>query len=96
MEIGGTFTTKLGDIAQLTGQDNCNTWAAVMSRMLKALGMFDITVDGIKPKTEDTPEVFSAYDQQDNSAATAILQVVSEDILLQLSEYEPSHEMCIS
>ena len=31
------FSLKLGDIKQLTGQDNYNTWMFIMTRMLKSM-----------------------------------------------------------
>ena len=89
------FSLKLGDIKQLTGQDNYNTWMFIMTRMLKAMGIYEIAVEGIKPRENDTPEVFASYNKQDNSAATAILQVVSDDILSQLSQLETSYEMWV-
>ena len=90
----GTKTEKLFSLkTQLTGQDNYTTWTAVMKRMLKALGTYEITVEGVKPKEGKPTEVIATFNQQDNSAATAILQVVSDDILVQISEFDSSFAM---
>ena len=95
-KTGKLFSLRLGDVKQLTGQDNYSAWMAVMTRMLQAMRLHDITVDGVKPQEKDTVEAFTAYNQQDNSAATAILQIISNDILSQISEFETSHAMWTS
>ena len=65
MKTEKLFSLKLGDVKSLTGQDTYNTWSAVMKRMLKAMGTYEITVEGIKPADNDTTETLRAFNQQD-------------------------------
>ena len=79
----------------LIGQDTYNTWSAVMKRVLKAMGSYEINIQGIQPMDQYTTATVQAFNQQDNAAATAILQVVLEDILAQISHFDTSHAMWI-
>jgi len=84
---------KLDSLGKLMGQENYRIWSASMTIILRGIKAYEVVVEGIVPADgADATEVV-AYDHLCHTASTIFLQVVSQDILEKIVEFEKPNLM---
>src|SRR5690349_18596984 len=87
------FSMKYSDFDKLEGQDDYRTWSSELKHIFKAMGPWDIDTSGVVPPSDADTAEKSAYRSLKNTAAAALIQVVSKDIKKQIVELESPHAM---
>jgi hypothetical protein len=82
------LNVKVDSIGKLMGQENCRIRSASMTIILKGIKAYEVVVDGVVPAERADAIEVNAYDHVCHTASTIFIQVVSQDILDKIVEFE--------
>jgi len=84
---------KVENLERLNGQSNYEEWALQMSMVFRAMRVYDIVVEGVRPVSYATEEECESYEALSDQALLILIQVLSNPILQKVSKYTNPHEI---
>ena len=84
---------SFSNITQLTGHDTYESWAITMEAIWRGQKLFELVVDGKKPKEDACLEEQEAYSESSTIAANIYILVVCPSILRKILKLQDPHYM---
>ena len=88
-----TSHLNIDKVTALTGKDNYQSWADQVTMIFKAVGLYDVVVNGAKPINGDSNDDWKAYNEIVSEAVVVLVRVVTKPIMTIIGRIRDPHQI---